>query len=350
MNEALLAILDEMVLLAQEKLPARDGEARLRERGRRHEGIRLEVFWEEEALTGAVHYDALLRTPGSGAVSVGYCPDRSVPWAMRGAFRWGEADMLRVDGLRVGLDDVVAQLDFLWDQPAIATRLVDSALIRNAADADPAAFAPSDEELQAAAEGYRRKHRLFTVEATKRWMDRHGLTLRGLESMMEGFVRATKLRERVVAGREESYFAEHRADFDVAVIARIVVGTRERARSVFERLRAGEADLLTVATEALRPRTRRDAPWEQPPPLLARVRRCELAPERAAAIFAAAAGAVLPAVETEAGHEIVIVRAIEPAAELDAATRVAVRDRLFEMWLEERRSASTIEWLWGARA
>jgi hypothetical protein len=31
----------------------------------------------------------------------------------------------------------------------------------------------------------------------------------------------------------------------------------------------------------------------------------------------------------------------------DAATRAAIGDRLFQEWLDERRAAADVEWLWG---
>lgn len=338
-------ILEEMVRLAGERLSPQAGERRLRHVARENPGVQLDVLWEQEAM-GAVHYDALLRVPGWGTVSVGYCPDRGVPWALRGAFRWSENEMLRVNDKRMTIPDVVALLDFLWDTPHLTDRLVETALVAEALEREPEAFAPTREELQAAVDGFRKRRGLFSAEATMRWLEQHGTTLQSLEKLVDGFARATKLRERVTAGREEAYFAAHRADFAEAVIARIVVPGRERALALCAGLRAGEVDLLDAATMALRAPQRAELPWQQPPPLLARVRRGDLPEERAAAVFGAAPGSVLDPVDTPAGFEVLVVRAIEPAT-FDAATRRAVRDRLFEAWLAERRSASKIEWIWG---
>jgi putative peptide maturation system protein len=345
-SKTTIEILDEMVRLAGERLSPQEGERRLRGVARESQGVELDVLWEREAMNGAVHYDALLRVPGRGTVSIGYCPDRGVPWALRGAFRWSENEMLRVNEKRMTIPDVVALLDFLWDTPYLTERLVETALVAEALERDPAAFEPTREELQAAVDGFRKRRGLFTAEATMRWLEQHGTTVQSLEKLVEGFARATRLRDSVTAGQEEAYFAAHRADFDEAVIARIVVPGRERALSLCAGLRAGELDLVDAATMALRAPQRADLPWQQPPPLLARVRRGALPEERAAAIFGAAPGTVLDPLDTPAGHEVLVVRAIEPAT-FDAATRRAVRDRLFEAWLAERRSAAKIEWIWG---
>ncbi|WAS95777.1 TIGR04500 family putative peptide maturation system protein [Nannocystis punicea] len=345
-SKTTIEILDEMVRLAAARLSPQEGERRLRAVARDNQGVQVDVLWEQEAMNGGVHYDALLRAPGQGTVSIGYCPDRGVPWALRGAFRWSENEMLRVNEKRMTIADVVALLDFLWDTPYLTDRLVETALVAEVLERDPAAFEPTREELQTAVDGFRKRRGLFTAEATMRWLEQHGTTVQSLEKLVDGFARATKLRDSVTAGREEAYFAAHRAEFDEAVIARIVVPGRERALSLCASLRAGEVDLLDAAAMALRAPQRADLPWQQPPPLLARVRRGALPEERAAAIFGAAPGAVLDPEGTSAGYEVLVIRAIEPAT-FDAATRRAVRDRLFEAWLAERRADSKIEWIWG---
>jgi putative peptide maturation system protein len=355
-NQTILGVVDEMVRLAREPAAPGEGEARLKRRAQEHPGLKqpqeprtplkLDVLWEREPVTGSVHYDALLRVPGWGSVSIGYCPERGLPWALRGTFRWSEVDMLRVNQRRIGVADVVTQLDFLWTEPWLARQLVDAALISEALEEEPEAFTSSDEELQEAMDAFRRRRDLLTAEAMMRWLEQQGLTHRNLETRLDGYVKARKLRQRVAAGREETYFASHKSEFDVAVIARIALGDMERARLLHGRLRSGEVDLLSAAAEALREQTPGAHRWESPPPLLERVRRSSLPPEQAAVIFAATPGAVLEPIETKAGYELRQVLRTEPAV-FDAATRAAISERLFQQWLAERRAAADVEWLWG---
>src|SRR5689334_22919382 len=60
--------------------------------------IRLdgELVWEEEEFDRSVHYDALLSVPGQGTISLSFCPDRALPWPLRGARRWSDQILLRV--------------------------------------------------------------------------------------------------------------------------------------------------------------------------------------------------------------------------------------------------------------
>lgn len=348
-NQTILGVVDEMARLAREPADPREGEARLKRRVREagpQVPAKIDVLWDRESVTGSVHYDALLRVPGWGSVSIGYSPERGLPWALRGTFRWSEVDMLRVNQRRIGVADVVTQLDFLWAEPWLTGQLVDAVLITDAIEEDPGAFTASDEELQEAMDAFRRRRGLLTEEAMLSWLEQQGLTQRKLETRLEGFVKTRKLRQRVVAGREEAYFASHKSEFEVAVFARIVLGDLERARSLSKRLRGGEVDLLQAAREALREQAPAAHRWESPPPLLERARRSELPPEQAAVIFAATPGAVLEPLETKAGYELRQVLGLEPAV-FDAATRAAIAERLFQEWLDERRAAADVEWLWG---
>jgi hypothetical protein len=95
-NQTILGVVDEMVRLAREPAAPAEGEARLKRRVQEHTGlkgpreaeprtpVKIDVLWDQEAVTGSVHYDALLRVPGWGSVSIGYCSERGLPWALRG--------------------------------------------------------------------------------------------------------------------------------------------------------------------------------------------------------------------------------------------------------------------------
>jgi hypothetical protein len=76
------------------------------------------------------------------------------------------------------------------------------------------------------------------------------------------------------------------------------------------------------------------------------VRRGQLSPPQAAAVFTAAPGAVVGPVCSGAGYDIIRVLHLE-RARLDAPTRQAIAEWLFEEWLTARRQKATIEWFWG---
>ena len=74
--------------------------------------------------------DTRLGLAGEGTVSLGFCPDRAVPWPARGVHRWDEATLLRVNRTFLKVDEAVACLDFIWDQAPVIKRLVNRCLVR----------------------------------------------------------------------------------------------------------------------------------------------------------------------------------------------------------------------------
>jgi putative peptide maturation system protein len=211
MERTAIDALKEVIEASEDRTPPEEIEARLRRLVRERSGVKLNFFWDEETKTGDGSYDALLRFGAEGAISIGWCPDRGIPWSLRGASRWRDLDVLMVNEERLSISSAVEQLDFLWEQPGFAAWLVDYCLIRQALREDEQAFEPSDEELQAAMDNFRRRRGLSKAEQTTRWMELHGMTQRSLEKLVDGQARATKLRRRVIAGREESVPVRRRA-------------------------------------------------------------------------------------------------------------------------------------------
>ena len=74
-----------------------------------------------------MHYDALLHRDGEGTVSLSYCPERTLPWPLRGVQRWSEMNLVRVNATDPEVDQAVALLDFIWDDAPMLKRLVDAA-------------------------------------------------------------------------------------------------------------------------------------------------------------------------------------------------------------------------------
>jgi hypothetical protein len=135
---------------------------------------------------------------------------------------------------------------------------------------------------------------------------------------------ARKLRRQIAGDRVRDYFTRNRRELDVALIGRVRADDRDAARRLARRMRRGALAFATVET----------------------VRRRELPPAHARAIFGAAAGSVLGPLPSDASHEVVWV-ARTKRARLDAATRELIVDILFEEWLAARRAEASVEWFWG---
>jgi putative peptide maturation system protein len=168
--------------LARDQIRPEEARSGLRLLQGRFPELQLDLLWEEEAYDQSVHYDVLVHHPGEGTVSLSWCPDRSLPWPLRGARRWSEADLVRVNEVVLKVDQAVACLDFIWDEARIVDRLVNVCLIQETLEKEPIEL--SEAELQTAMDGFRRAHKLYKAEDTRRWMERHAMTHEQLESLV----------------------------------------------------------------------------------------------------------------------------------------------------------------------
>ncbi|MGF7235895.1 MAG: TIGR04500 family putative peptide maturation system protein [Frankia sp.] len=303
---------------------------------RRHPDTRIRLLWQREPYDGSLHYDLLLTGPGPGTTSLSYCPDRALPWPLIDGQRASDRVLLRVDGTSVEIDEVLAQLDALHGSTLI-DRLVTGALIRQELAADPADLTAA--ELQDAVDAFRRARGLLTRAATDAWLTRHGRTHADLERLVAAEAAAERLRARVVAGRIDSYFAEHGAGLAVARIWRVAFDQPQDAARAAVAIQAG-ADVQSVLEDAfargsdLGPLGRFDA-----------VRRDELPDATATAVFGSPPGTTLGPFPDGDRHELVKVLAVRPAV-LDADTAQLIGRRLFARWLEQRVAHARVEWFW----
>ena len=112
LRKAVFDVLDYLLALQHEGVRPREARARLQSLRGRHPSHEIELLAEEEAFDQSVHYDALLRCAGEGTVSLSYCPERAVPWPLRGVHRWSEGDLVRVNANVLQVDAAIASISF----------------------------------------------------------------------------------------------------------------------------------------------------------------------------------------------------------------------------------------------
>jgi putative peptide maturation system protein len=343
-REALPHVFDYLMGLSRDGVRPAEARARLRSLQEWHGETAMDLAWEEQTYDRSLHYDVLLQLPGEGTLSVSFSPDRAVPWPLRGAHRWSDADLLRVNSTVLKVDQAMACIDFIWDEARIVDRLVNVCLIQETLERDPIEI--SDADVQLAMDGFRRAHKLYTAQDTHRWMEQHGMSHEKLEEYVGDQVKVAKLRDRVTDGRVDAYFEGHRADFDRVSIARIEFPDESSAREAHAQIVGGAADFYAVAqARFLAPAERQGG---SPHGLFDVVSRGK-APAELLEVFAADVGDVVGPLATDTGYALVRVLSISPAC-LDASTRGDVKQALFEEWLAERREQATIDWYWGNAA
>jgi len=340
--QALNDVLNYLMTLCREGVRCKEAKARLRDLQQRYPEMGMDLLWEEESYDKSMHYDTLLHLDGGGTVSLSFCPDRALPWPLRGIHRWSEADLVRVNNTVLTIDEAIAYLDFIWDEARIINRIVNACLIHETLDKDPIRL--SEVELQLAMDGFRRAHKLYTVEDTYQWLERHGMTHEQFERYVADEAMIAKLRDRVTAAHVEPYFEARRTDFDTAYIAQVKLPDHENTQQALEQMRNSAIGFYELAQQRF-VATARDQENPSEAIFISSQRR-EMAHELGKAIFAAKPGEVLDPICTEQGYAIIRVLSLSPAS-LDEKTRITIKKILFEDWLAERRRGSKIEWYWG---
>jgi putative peptide maturation system protein len=193
-------------------------------------------------------------------------------------------------------------------------------------------------------DGFRRAHKLYTVDDTRRWMKQRGMTHEQLEHYAVDAAVVDKVRDRITAGRVEDYFEKHQVYFDMAYIAQLTFSDKESAYRIYGQIQHGIIDFYEMAQQRfLETVEQKKHPGQD---IFAIIQRGQVLSELAKVLFNAAPGVTLGPFHMEEHYAIVRVLSIS-RARLDERTRTAIKKILFEEWLAERRQAATIEWYWG---
>ncbi|MEV0582359.1 TIGR04500 family putative peptide maturation system protein [Nonomuraea sp. NPDC050310] len=174
----------------------------------RHPGHRFRVVRQQEEHDGSVHHDLLITCPDGSTVTLSHCPDRELPWPLRGLRPPTRPILLRVNGVERTIQEVVLDLEDLWADRRIAERLVNTCLIQQELDTEPVEL--DEAELERAVEAFRRTKGLLTVAATRQWLAGQGLDESALTELAARHARAARLDARLPGGLS-AWLAERRA-------------------------------------------------------------------------------------------------------------------------------------------
>jgi len=212
-----------------------------------------------------------------------------------------------------------------WLGPLVREALAARFVLDQARKADLSATA---EELQAAADHWRRRHGLYSAADTQAWLLAQGLSVDDFEARLEQDILASKLRSHLTGAEVDGHFTAHRDGFERLRLVQVLVPREDLAREVASQVREEGRDLADVTREqGLR---------------LERVEtsRKDLTGPLGPALDPAEVGQLVGPVATPRGFALVVIEERHPA-ELDRATRQRIQDELFGGWLAARmREAS----------
>jgi hypothetical protein len=186
------------------------------------------------------------------------------------------------------------------------------------------------EELQAAADAFRRDLGLHTAADTHARLAQQRLSVHDFEAGLEEALLADKLKHHLTAAGVDDYFSAHRAGLDVLQLAHVLAGRDELARELVSQVRDEGRGLEEVAREHGLAVVRR------------RLFRKDLGGPLAEALASAGPGDLAGPVGTPEGFALVVVEERRPA-ELGPATRRRLEEELFCDWLAGRMQEATFE-------
>ncbi len=341
MQFAVRDTLELLQTLQAEKIQPKEARALVYELRKRYTDLKLDLLSEVEEFDHSLHYDALLREPGFGTVSISYCQEKAVPWPMRGVHRWSDADLVRVNTKVITVDQVIALLDFIWDEATITDRIINQALMQQ--ELERSEYNVSDEELQHEVDTFRKSRHLHNAAETEKWLADHGLSHEKLESYLTDSILFLKLKEQAVEGKVEDYFFEHFDELEQIQVAQIVVDNEETARWLSGRIKRGELEFYAVAeSQSLETM----AAASKPAPLFVNLKSGDLDQVDRNELRSAAVGQIVGPIRTSDGTVVVKLLG-RNEAQLDEATRNEITETLFDQWLAVQRSMVRVEWCWG---
>ena len=297
---------------------------------------------------GAEHadFDIYLAHPAGGTVAVTFREDAGRPWYVDYSEHWAANYVLLVGSMRVTVQEALFAIQYLSERdPNLVGSLVRDSLLAEAAASDPEEWARtvldvSAQETQDAADAFRHAHHLESAADTHAWLERMGWSTHRFKSVLASGVRLRKMEERLVAGRVETHFDAHRADFDLVHLFRIECDDAETAELLAKA--AADVGLMPAVQRLLSERPSGPPVPRRVDGALTAVRAHTLDD----AVRAAAPGQIVGPAEVRGRHVVAQMLAREPAATLDAATRRAVRERLVQEWLVVRAREVPVRWNW----
>jgi foldase protein PrsA len=210
--------------------------------------------------------------------------------------------------------------------------LIDRELLRQYAESQ--AIAVSDEELQRAADEMRYDRGLKSSAQALEWVSAHGQTLESAQSEIEALLRRNRIAGSIPESEIESFYRERAADLEHVLLFSIRVASEAEAEALLQRLRGGEQFPALAAAHSADFATRAAGGW------VGKLRRAELAPEIADAVFGVEPGSIAGPIRTAKGYNLFLVAARRTPT-LDEE-RNGIRWMLFDELLTRLRSEARI--------
>lgn len=356
-QHAIISIAGELARFKDQATDPEDALAAIRAVGRRA-NLEVDLVWDENDLTKEVAYDVFVTVEDLGTFSLSLTPRETTPWPLRGALSANERDILRVNGEKRSVEQVVSFLDFMWSNANVMRSVLDECLTAEAVRRHD--VRTSEEHMRRAWDRFRARHRLVDDSAIQEWSAQNGMTVPQLTEHVARAASQLALEDAVLRPRANldrvgqpnwlaTTWQRLAGGFDLARVVRLRTKNPEDAARFAQTVARGGVHAFYDLVESQLASGKLAG---IPGGAIGAVMRRDLPDDYAEAIFDASPGDTIGPlrITTTAGevYDLVRVTAIVPANLDDPATRERVTAIAFEEWLSERRKSAEIEWFWGS--
>lgn len=196
-----------------------------------------------------------------------------------------------------------------------------------------AGLVPVLEEVQERMRQFRRERGLYAAADTERYLASWGCTVDEFGEAMELFWVRSALRQLHACEPAERHFAQHRTEYDSAVVSEIVVGDEGMARELQLQIREEGADFDRLAARYSLAASRSQGGF------VGELKRQAMTAREAAALFAAETDSVVGPFPQQRQYRLLRVHEVR-RAELTPEVRAAIEEQLWKEWLDRRIRAS----------
>lgn len=218
-------------------------------------------------------------------------------------------------------------------QPLLREAVLEQFLLSHAAQAR---ITVSTEDLQRAADAFRRQRGLTSADQFGSWLGQQRRSVLDFEDSLERDLLIEKLKNHLTRDRIATHFEANRTGYGRAQLRLIQVGREDLARELLAQIREEGRDFGVLAREHSMHPSRHEGGR------LGAVWRRQMSPGLAEAIFAAPEETVVGPQPCAQGIQLFLVERIFPP-ELDAALTAFIRQEIFDAWLAEQLARARLE-------
>lgn len=233
-----------------------------------------------------------------------------------------------LDLASITAEDVFYQIKLLGQLPVMRDAITSRKVIQ--ATAAEVGIDVKPEEIQQAADQFRKENNLQRAEETWNWLQSRGLSVEIFEDMISLSIIRSKLAEHLFNSQVESYFATHQLDYTKVVIYEVILEDEDVAIELFYSLKEKEITFHEVSQNYIEDKElRRKGGYR------GYLRRAELKPELASAIFLVTPPQLLnPIITSQGVHLIFVEEIVQP--DLSPHLKAEILSHFFGEWLKAK--------------